>query len=141
LNLVTLELDRAAAAHSNPGRPTIHRLNRTQYRNAIRDLFSVDVAADALPQDGSGYGFGNSADVLSMSPVLVERYIASAQKVARLALGDTHVTPLLDDFDALAELRASCGIRTGRNERIRLAPENSTRRRRLWAKCFNSGSR
>jgi mono/diheme cytochrome c family protein len=115
---VTLELDRAAAAHPNPGRPTIHRLNRTEYRNAIRDLFSVDVPADALPQDDSGYGFDNIADVLSMSPVLVERYIASAQKVARLALGDTRITPTVDDFDALAELRTSRGIRGGRNERV-----------------------
>ena len=116
--VITLELDRAAAAHPNPGRPTIHRLNRTEYRNAIRDLFGVDVAADALPQDDSGYGFDNISDVLSMSPVLVERYIASAQKVARLALGDIHVAPVVDDFDALTELRASRGIRGGRNERI-----------------------
>ncbi len=118
MSLVALELDRAAAAHPNPGRPTIHRLNRTEYRNAMRDLFSVDVPVDALPQDDTGYGFDNIADVLSVSPVLVERYIASAQKVARLALGDTHVAPTVDDFDALAELRASRGIRGGRNERV-----------------------
>jgi mono/diheme cytochrome c family protein len=117
-SLITVELDRAAAAHPNPGRPTIHRLNRTEYRNAIRDLFSVDVAADALPQDDTGYGFDNIADVLSMSPVLVERYIASAQKIARLALGDTRITPTVDDFDALAELRTSRGIRGARNERV-----------------------
>ena len=118
MSVVTTALDRAAATHPNPGRPTIHRLNRTEYRNAIRDLFSVDVPVDALPQDDTGYGFDNIADVLSISPVLVERYIASAQKVARLALGDTHVAPAVDDFDALAELRASRGIRGGRNERI-----------------------
>ena len=118
MEVVTAGLDRAAAEHPNPGRPTIHRLNRTEYRNAMRDLFSVDVPVDALPQDDSGYGFDNIGDVLSLSPVLVERYIGWGQKVARLALGDTHVAPTVDEFDALAELRASRGIRGGRNERV-----------------------
>jgi len=113
---LTTELDRSAALHPNPGRPTVHRLNRTEYRNAIRDLFAVDVPADALPQDDTGYGFDNIADVLSMSPVLVERYMASAQRVARMAMGDTKIPPVVDNFDGLAEIRASHGIRGGRNE-------------------------
>ena len=111
-------LDRAAALHPNPGRPTAHRLNRVEYANAIRDLFGLDVATDALPRDDTGYGFDNIADVLSMSPMLVERYMASARKIARLAIGDTHLTPVADTFDGLAEVRASRGGRTGRNEQF-----------------------
>ena len=113
------ELDRAAALHPNPGRPTAHRLNRNEYSNAVRDVLGLDVnLGETLPVDDSGYGFDNIADVLSLSPVLVERYIASARKVVRLALGSTDVKPIVDTFDGLTELRASRGIRLIRNERL-----------------------
>jgi hypothetical protein len=77
-----------AMAHPDPGRATLRRLNRVEYANAVRDLLAlnVDVARD-LPQDNSGYGFDNIAQVLSVSPTLVERYVAVAGKVARLAVG------------------------------------------------------
>ena len=82
------ELDAAAAAHPNPGRPTIHRLNRNEYSNAVRDLLAVNFrAGDTLPSDDTGYGFDNIGDVLSLSPVLVERYLAAARQVTHLALG------------------------------------------------------
>ena len=86
------ELDRSAVAHPNPGRaPTFHRLNRAEYTNAIRDLLALDVDAidlqSLLPADDSGYGFDNIGDVLSVSPLLLERYLSAADKVARLALG------------------------------------------------------
>lgn len=72
---------------ADPGRVTARRLNRTEYNNTIRDLLGVDVRpADDFPQDDSGYGFDNIADVLSLSPVLMEKYISAADKVARLAL-------------------------------------------------------
>ena len=62
-------LDRAAAANPNPGRPAVHRLNRAEYSNAIRDLLALDIKPGAaLPVDDSGYGFDNIGDVLSMSP-------------------------------------------------------------------------
>ena len=60
-------LDRYAAAHPNPGRATIRRLNRAEYANAVRDLLAIDVSSE-LPADDSGYGFDNIADVLSVSP-------------------------------------------------------------------------
>jgi mono/diheme cytochrome c family protein len=90
-------LDNVAAAHPNPGRVPIHRLNRTEYANAVRDLIAVDVtSADGralLPADDSGYGFDNIADVLSVSPLLMERYLSAARKIVRLAFGDPTVKP------------------------------------------------
>ncbi len=82
-------LDRAAAANPNPGRTEpFHRLNRAEYQNAIRDLLSLDVDATTwLPTDEVSYGFDNIAGVLKLSPLLTERYLNAAQKVARLALG------------------------------------------------------
>ena len=87
-------LDRAAAADPNPGRPPIHRLNRVEYHNAVRDLLALDIDERALlPPDESGYGFDNIADVLAMSPVLLDRYMVAAEKVSRLALGDASIRP------------------------------------------------
>jgi mono/diheme cytochrome c family protein len=89
-------LDSAAAAKPNPGRPTIHRLNRAEYNNAIRDLLALDIEKEnLLPGDDSGYGFDNIGDVLSVSPMLLDRYLTSARRVVRLALGDlTMRTPI-----------------------------------------------
>jgi hypothetical protein len=71
----------------NPGRVTARRLNRTEYNNTIRDLLGVDVRpADDFPQDDAGYGFDNIADVLSLSPVLMEKYVSAADRVTRIAL-------------------------------------------------------
>jgi hypothetical protein len=87
----TLEhaLDASAARHPNPGRlETFHRLNRAEYRNAIRDVLGVEVAVDDLvPQDETSYGFDNNAGVLRLSHTFVERYASAATKIARLALG------------------------------------------------------
>jgi hypothetical protein len=71
----------------DPGRVTARRLNRTEYNNTIRDLIGLDLQpADDFPQDDSGYGFDNIADVLSLSPVLMEKYVTSAERIARHAL-------------------------------------------------------
>ncbi len=71
----------------DPGRVTARRLNRTEYNNSVRDLLGVDVhPADDFPQDDAGYGFDNIADVLSLSPVLMEKYVSAADKVTRIAL-------------------------------------------------------
>ena len=71
----------------DPGRVTARRLNRTEYNNTIRDLLGVDMRpADDFPQDDAGYGFDNIADVLSLSPVLMEKYLSTADNVARVAL-------------------------------------------------------
>ena len=82
-------LDRVAAANPNPGRTEpFHRLNRAEYQNAIRDLLLLDIdATSLLPTDEISYGFDNIAGVLKLSPLLAERYLNAAQKVARLALG------------------------------------------------------
>ena len=89
-----MAIDLAAAAAPNPGRSTVHRLNRTEYTNATRDLLAVDIDADALlPADESGFGFDNIADVLSLSPGLLERYLSAARKVSRLAVGDPAMRP------------------------------------------------
>src|SRR5262249_53480399 len=92
-------LDRAASLNPNPGRPTVHRLNRTEYSNAIRDLLAVDIKPGAaLPVDDSGHGFDNIGEVLTISPALLEKYISVARKVSRLAVGDPAVKPSEERF-------------------------------------------
>jgi mono/diheme cytochrome c family protein len=87
-------LDRAAVEHPNPGRPTLHRLNRAEYRNAIRDLFAIDIdAASLLPADNAAYGFDNNADALSLSPALMERYLGAAARISEMALGHVRGSP------------------------------------------------
>jgi mono/diheme cytochrome c family protein len=82
--------DHMAEVKPNPGRTTLHRLNRTEYGNAIRDLLALEIdVADLLPADDIGYGFDNIGDVLSVSPFLLERYLATAGKISRAAVGDT----------------------------------------------------
>ena len=81
-------LDRAAAAAPNPGPAGLHRLNRAEYGNAVRDLLGLDVdVAALLPPDDSVAGFDNIADALSVSPALLERYLAAAMRIAPVALG------------------------------------------------------
>lgn len=82
------ELDRIdRLTPPDPGRVTARRLNRTEYNNTVRDLLAVDIhPGDDFPQDDAGYGFDNIADVLSLSPVLMEHYMSAADKVTRLAL-------------------------------------------------------
>jgi hypothetical protein len=82
-------LDSAALVKPNPGRPAVHRLNRTEYTNAIRDILALDVDGEALlPADDTGYGFDNNGDVLSISPFLLDRYISAARQISHLAIGD-----------------------------------------------------
>jgi Protein of unknown function (DUF1592)/Protein of unknown function (DUF1588)/Protein of unknown function (DUF1587)/Protein of unknown function (DUF1595)/Protein of unknown function (DUF1585)/Planctomycete cytochrome C len=92
-------IDRAATTKPNPGRTVLHRLNRAEYANAIRDLFGIDIdASSLLPADDSGFGFDNIADVLSISPMLTERYLAAARKISRLAVGDPTIQPATEVF-------------------------------------------
>jgi hypothetical protein len=92
---VETALDRAAAANPNPGRAPLHRMNRAEYANAIRDLIAVDVdPTTLLPADDSSNGFDNIADVLGVSPALLERYVSAAAKISRLAVGDPETAPL-----------------------------------------------
>jgi hypothetical protein len=86
-------LDDAARSNPNPGRPALHRLNRSEYANAIRDLLDLTVdPATLLPPDDSAYGFDNVADVLGVSATLMEQYVSAAGKVSSLAVGDPDVS-------------------------------------------------
>jgi len=90
---VETSLDRAAAAAPNPGAPALHRLNRTEYGNAIRDLLDLPIDATALlPGDDSSEGFDNMASVLSVSPALMQSYVTAAAKISRLAVGDPTIS-------------------------------------------------
>ena len=98
-------LDRAAAAAPDPGRrPALHRLTRTEYANAVRDLLGLDDlpreldVAVMLPADNAASGFDNLADLLFVSPTLMERYLAAARKISRLAVGDPTMPPLVDTW-------------------------------------------
>src|SRR5580765_2005824 len=92
---LSTSLDRAWAGKGlTPGRFVVHRLNRTEYGNAIRDLLALDVNVDELlPSDGADFGFDNIASALKTSPLLLERYLTAAQRVSLLAVGDTTVPP------------------------------------------------
>ena len=94
------ELDRADEARPNPGQTPIRRLNRTEYTNAVRDLLAVEIdGASLLPSDDSRHGFDNIGDVLTISPLLSERYLAAARKISRLAIGDPSVGPVVATYD------------------------------------------
>ena len=92
--------DHLAEVKPNPGRPTLHRLNRTEYGNAVRDLLALEIdVADLLPADDIGYGFDNIGDVLQVSPVLLERYLSVARKISRTAVGDTTIPVSYQTYD------------------------------------------
>ncbi|MEE2777409.1 MAG: DUF1592 domain-containing protein, partial [Acidobacteriota bacterium] len=95
------ELDRRAATSPDPGRTeAFHRLNRVEYANAIRDLFALEVdVAELLPADDiDEHGFDNMADVLTVSPVLMERYLSAARKIARMVVGEAPVGPVTETY-------------------------------------------
>src|SRR5215469_4981854 len=96
-------LDRSAKP--NPGTPGLHRLNRTEYANCVRDLLAMDVdVATMLPADDSSEGFDNIADALAISPALVERYAAAATKISRLAVGSMLISPSTTTYRAPSDL-------------------------------------
>ena len=95
------QLDAASAAKPNPGAPAIHRLNKAEYSNSIRDLLGLDMDNSAgLPADDSGYGFDNIGDVLTVSPLHMEKYVSSARRISRLAVGTLKASPAVEKFTA-----------------------------------------
>ncbi len=100
------QIDRVASAHPNPGRTEpLHRLNRTEYQNAIRDLLALDIDAAALvPADDQSYGFDNIAGVLKVSPTLLERYMTAAREISRLAVGASKIAPGGETFRVVSDL-------------------------------------
>jgi mono/diheme cytochrome c family protein len=99
-------LDAAALANPNPGRVAVHRLNRTEYTNAVRDLLALDVDSKSLlwADEPDQEGFDNVASVLSISPALLEGYMSSARRVSRLAIGDPTINPVTDEFKILTAM-------------------------------------
>jgi hypothetical protein len=99
-------LDRAAAAHPDPGRPEpFHRLNRAEYQNAVRDLLAVNVdISGLLPSDDVSAGFDNIANVLTVSPTLMDRYLAAAQKISRVAVGAATSLPSVEYYRVADDL-------------------------------------
>jgi hypothetical protein len=98
-------IDKAAALHPVTGKPMMHRLNRTEYHNSIRDLLNVDVdVASILPPDVQSQGFDNMADVLTISPALMDGYIRAASKISRIALGDPDVSPSVTTYQLTKEV-------------------------------------
>jgi hypothetical protein len=99
------QLDGAAEANPNPGQPLLHRLNRTEYANAIEDLLGLKVdVTSMLPPDDSAFGFDNNASVLGLSPVLLERYLTAADRISALALADPSTEPGSETYSARQDL-------------------------------------
>ena len=91
---LSASLDHAWEGKNNPGRFVAHRLNRSEYKNAVRDLLAVDIdVSDLLPTDGADFGFDNIATALKTSPLLLEAYVTAAQRAAAMAVGDPQVKP------------------------------------------------
>jgi Protein of unknown function (DUF1592)/Protein of unknown function (DUF1588)/Protein of unknown function (DUF1585)/Protein of unknown function (DUF1587)/Protein of unknown function (DUF1595) len=108
------ELDRAAFAQPNPGRLALARLNRAEYRNAIRDVLGLEIDAVAmLPNDIAGHGFDNNADALTLSPMLTERYLGAAAKISQMALARPRGVPMPETFF----------VPTDRNQNIRVSDD------------------
>jgi hypothetical protein len=96
---VESQLDRAAIEHPNPGLKSLHRLNRTEYGNAVRDLLALEInPAALLPNDSEAYGFDNIADVLGTDPSLMDRYLSAAWKVTSAAIGDVSMTAAVSTY-------------------------------------------
>src|SRR5687767_4017958 len=99
------KLDAAADPKASLETPALHRLNRSEYANAIRDLLEIDVnVAPLLPADGSSEGFDNIAEMLGVSPSLIQGYVSAAMKISRLAVGDRTMAPSLISYAAPAGL-------------------------------------
>ena len=104
-------LDKNAALHPNPGTVGLHRLNRAEYANAVRDLLALDVdVSTLLPSDDSSEGFDNIADALGVSPALLESYVGAATKISRLAAGDPAITPTTNTWRVPGDLSQTTHI-------------------------------
>jgi hypothetical protein len=104
-------LDKTAARHPNPGTVVLHRMNRNEYANAVRDLLALPVNGERLlPADDSAAGFDNMASALVLSPALMQSYITAASRISRLAVGDMGSSAVLTSFQAPAGVSQSVHI-------------------------------
>jgi Protein of unknown function (DUF1592)/Protein of unknown function (DUF1588)/Protein of unknown function (DUF1585)/Protein of unknown function (DUF1595)/Protein of unknown function (DUF1587) len=122
---VETALDRAAAAKPNPGKlPLLHRLSRTEYENAVRDLLAVDALPKEmdysvlLPLDNINSGFDDIADLLFVSPTAMDSYLSAAEKISRLAVGDPTLPPMISVYRSADEK-----LQTGRVEELPLGTQ------------------
>jgi hypothetical protein len=98
-------LDAAAAANPYAGSTTVHRLNRAEYANAVRDVLGVEAdLSSLLPSDGGDFGFDNIAEVLTTSPLLLERYLTVALRVADMAVGNPEAALTATEYRVPFEL-------------------------------------
>ncbi|MEN3338335.1 MAG: hypothetical protein V7647_2011, partial [Acidobacteriota bacterium] len=106
------EIDHDAAQRPNPGRTeAIHRLNRAEYHNAVRDVLALDTdVTSLLPADDMSYGFDNIGGVLKITPSLLDRYIVAARQIARVAVGDPVLPPTAETFRLKADLSQDTGF-------------------------------
>ncbi len=104
-------LDQAAEQHPNPGTVVLHRMNRAEYANAVRDLLALPVNGEQLlPADDSAAGFDNMASALVLSPALMQSYITAASRISRLAVGDMGSSPMVTQFQAPSGVSQSVHI-------------------------------
>ncbi len=93
------QIDRAAAIEAHVDAPELHRVNRTEYQNSIRDLLDIDVdVTGMLPRDSITGGFDNMADSLTVTPALMQGYVRAAEKIARLAVGDAGAPAAMESY-------------------------------------------
>lgn len=110
VNWLERELDGYSLKQPNPGTPAIHRLNRAEYSNSVRDLLGLEMDHSAsLPADDAGYGFDNIGDVLTVSPLLMEKYMSTARRVSRLAIGTVKTKPAIEKYSANGALSSDIG--------------------------------
>ena len=110
------EIDAAASAKPDPGRSAaFHRLNRTEYQNAIRDLLAVDMdIVNLLPPDGQNFGFDNNGDALAFSPLLLDRYLSVSRRVSQMAVGNPPAVPVATTYQVETDF--------GQNDRLEGLP-------------------
>src|SRR6185369_15743726 len=100
-----------AAKGTQPGRYVVHRLNRSEYGNAIHDLLALDVdVTSLLPSDDADFGFDNIAASLKTSPMLLDRYVTAAQRIATFALGDPKALPGTTEYSISREFSQNAYI-------------------------------
>ena len=110
----------------DPGRPTIRRLNRVEYNNTVRDLLGVDVQpAEDFPSDDVGYGFDNIGDVLSMPPILLEKYLGAAEKVLDAAVVLPKIAASSKEVFKPQNVRVTLGNKAKEKNRIALTENGS----------------
>src|SRR5437773_355764 len=116
---IETRIDEAAALHPFIKPPALHRLNRTEYRNSVRELLDLDVdVSGLLPADPKAGSFDNIADALTVTPGLMQGYIRAAEKISREAVGDPNMSPMVVNHNEITQV----GKATNQNRRVEGAP-------------------